>query len=232
MLARIARGQEPPRAGRGDGHGQRGGAGELQAPRRPPRRDAHGKGLPRRGGDRGEDLDRLRDVLERDLADGFEAGSDLATRLLDGAAGDVDRAALRHLLEANGDVDPLAIDIAVLDDDVAEIDADPEVEAASGRDVVCGVGKVALRLDGALDGVDDAVEGDQRSVAGGLDDAAAALRDQRLERLDQRHDAAMGARLVEIDEPAVPDDVGRDDGGQPALHPPLLGKAGPLSGKG
>ena len=121
------------------------------------------------------DLDRLGDVLERDLADRLEAGRDLAARMVDRGAGDIDRPALGDLLQSHGDVDALAVDIAVLEDDVAEIDADPQIEPALGGNIVGRVGEVALRLDGAFDSVDDAVEGDQRPVAGGLDDAAAAL---------------------------------------------------------
>ena len=179
--------------------------------------------FPRRRGDGGEHLDRLGDVLKRNLADRLEAGLELAACLVDRGAGDIDRPALGDLLDSHGDVDALAVDVAVLKDDVAESDADPQIEPALHGNIVGRVGEVALRLHGASDSVDDAVEGDKRPVAGGLDDAAAAPRDQRLQRLDQRHHPAMGAGLIEIDEPAVPDDIGRDDGGQPAFHPPLLG---------
>jgi hypothetical protein len=88
-------------------------------------------------------------------------------------------AALGHLLEPDGDVDALAVDVAAVDDDVAEIDA-MRGRAARRRHVVGIVGQDPLRLDGAFHRVDDAVEGDQRPIAGGLDDAAAVPGDERL----------------------------------------------------
>ena len=47
---------------------------------------------------------------------------------------DADRAGLGERLEPGGDVDAIAKDVVAVDDHVAEIDADPQLEPALGRD--------------------------------------------------------------------------------------------------
>ena len=81
--------------------------------------------------------------------------------------------------EPRRDIDPVAEDVAVLDDDVALVDADAELDAPLGRDVGVALGHLALHLGGAAHRVDHAGELDQQAVAGRLDDAAAVLGDLR-----------------------------------------------------
>src|SRR5262249_21702070 len=103
-------------------------------------------------------------------------------------------------------------------DDVAEIDADPQLHAA-----VLGKRGVArlhalLHLDGALHGVDDAGEFDQHAVAHQLDETAAVFCEQRLEHLPAplaKHGPRPG--LVLAHEPAVADHVGGQNGGEAAF---------------
>ena len=85
--------------------------------------------------------------------------------------------------EPRRDVDAVAEDVAVLDDDVADIDADAELDAPLRRHVGVALGHPALHLDGAAHRIDDAGELDQQAVAGGLDDAAAVLGDLRIDQL-------------------------------------------------
>jgi hypothetical protein len=59
----------------------------------------------------------------------------------------------------------------LVDDDVAEIDADAELDAALFRDAAIAQRQLALQLDRAAHRIDDARELDQEAVAGGLDDA-------------------------------------------------------------
>ena len=72
-----------------------------------------------------------------------------------------------------GDIDPVAHQVAVaLLDDVAEMDADAELDALLGRQAGVALDHAALHLDRAAHRVDDAAELDDRAVAGALDDAA------------------------------------------------------------
>ena len=70
------------------------------------------------------------------------------------------------------DVDAVAEDVAVLDDDVADVDADTELDAMVRRQRGIAFGHRRLHLGRATQRVDNAGELDQQAVAGRLDDAA------------------------------------------------------------
>jgi len=53
--------------------------------------------------------------------------------IVDGS-GDHDATGLGEFLQPRRDVDPVAKDVAILDDDVSLVDADPELDPAVGRD--------------------------------------------------------------------------------------------------
>ena len=75
-------------------------------------------------------------------------------------------------LQSRGDIDAVAHQIAVaLLDDIAQMNADAELDAALGRQAGVALGHAVLHLDGAAHGVDHAAELDENAVAGALDDA-------------------------------------------------------------
>jgi hypothetical protein len=71
----------------------------------------------------------------------------------------------------------------VLDDDVAEIDADAELDAALFRDTVIAQCHRALQRDSAAHRIDDAGELDEEPVAGRFDDPPAIFRYRRVRQL-------------------------------------------------
>ena len=158
--------------------------------------------------------DRPRDVLQRLLAHIFEGEADSCrqassctraeTQIPPGSA---------DAFQPRGDVDAVAENVAVLLDDVADIDADAEIYAAR-RSACAGValGHAGLDLDGAAHCIDDAGELGEQPVAGGLHDPAAVPRDRwdRRVRGDARR-AGERAFLVSAHQPAVAGDVGRKD---------------------
>src|SRR6266446_4510810 len=79
--------------------------------------------------------------------------------------------------EPCGDIDAVAVNVVLVNDDVAEIDADAELDAALLGDAVIAQCHFALQFDRARHRIDDAGEFDQQPVAGGLHDAAAMLGD-------------------------------------------------------
>ena len=144
----------------------------------------------RRGdGGAGAELDpvgphRPLDVLEPLLAEGREAAVELALEVVVGGARDHDPARLGELLEPGGDVDAVAVEVAVvLADHVAEVDADAEADALLLGHLRLALRHAALDRDRAGDRVDDARELAERAVAHELDDAAAVLGDERLDQL-------------------------------------------------
>ena len=95
-------------------------------------------------------------------------------------AGDADPARLGDPLQPRGDVDAVAVNVAVFDDHITRVDADAELDAR-----VLGGGIVAcchppLHCDGAGDRFDDTREFNQDSIAGGLYDASLGLISARL----------------------------------------------------
>src|SRR5271170_4303814 len=89
-----------------------------------------------------------------------------------GVLGQTDRARFGDAFQPRGDVDAVAHQIAVaLLDDVAQMNADPEDDAAILGHAGVALDHGVLNFDGAAHGVDDAAELDDRAVAGALDDA-------------------------------------------------------------
>ena len=123
------------------------------------------------------DPDRPCDVLEVLLADILEAQVEPVPHLSWTVARNANAARLRQRFEPGRDVDAVAVDVAVLDDDVAEIDADAEFDPLRARASGVALGHALLHGHGAGDRFDDARELDQHAVAGRLDDAALVLGD-------------------------------------------------------
>ena len=157
--------------------------------------------------------DRLGDVLElrrAEIGDGkIEPPLDLPVGLL----GQADRARLADALQPRGDIDPVAHQIAVaLLDHVAEMNADPEFDAALRRHAGVPLDGTALQLDGATHGVDHAAELDDVSVAGALDDPPVMRGDGGVDQIaTQPPQPRQRAILVRAREPAVADHVGGED---------------------
>jgi hypothetical protein len=130
------------------------------------------------------DPDRLGDVLELYRAEIVDGEIEPALDLPVGLLGKTDGPRFRDALEPGGDVDPVAHQIAVgLLDDVAEMNADPELDAALGRHAGVSLGHAVLNFDGAAHRVDHAAKFDERAVAGALDDAPAMHGDGGIDQI-------------------------------------------------
>jgi hypothetical protein len=141
------------------------------------------------------------DVLHRLLAQILQHDPQLVAH----CARDEDRARLGEGLQARRDVDAVTVDVLTFDDDVSEIDADPELDAAFVERGAVTVGHAGLDRDCAG-------KIHQQPVAGALDDASAVRGDTRFDELaEMRLEPAKRAFLVEAHESAVADDVSRQD---------------------
>ena len=127
---------------------------------------------------------------------------------------DADGAGLGERLEPGGDVDAIAKDVVAVDNHVAEIDADPQLQAALGRDRVVDRARGPLHLDGATQRVDDARKIRQHAVARGTDDPPAMRCDQRVDGAAQLAERSMRAGLILAHQPAETDHIGMQDGGE------------------
>jgi hypothetical protein len=103
----------------------------------------------------------------------FGLASDLAVSVI----GDANAAGVRDPFETSRDVDAVAEDVVVIDDDVADMHADAKFNSLAFRHIDVAVFHAALNLDGAAYRVDGAGKFHQHPIAGGSDDAAAMLGD-------------------------------------------------------
>jgi hypothetical protein len=132
--------------------------------------------------------------------------------------------------EARGDVDAVAENVAVLDDDVALMDADAKFDALGGRDARGPLGHVALHCGGAAQRIDDAGELNEQAVAGGLDDAALIVGDARVDQFaPQCPQLRQRPFLIETDEPRIAGDIGGEDRRQASFGPPFGHRVLPAS---
>ena len=120
--------------------------------------------------------------------------------------------------EPRRDIDPVAEDVGVVDDDVAEVDADAQHDRVAGGRSGVARGHFALDVDGAAHGVDDAGELDEQAVADGLDDPPAMPVDLGVGDLaPDRLQGKQRPLLVLAHQPGIADDIGRQDRRQPAF---------------
>ena len=159
------------------------------------------------------DPDRLGDVLELGLAEIADRKIEPRFHLAIGVLGQADRAGRGNPFQPRGDIDAVAHQVAVaLLDDIAQMDADAELDAALGRQAGVALDHAVLHFDGAAHGVDDAAELDERPVAGALDDAAIVHGDGRIDQVAaQRSQPRQDAILVRAGEAAVADHIGDQD---------------------
>ena len=92
------------------------------------------------------------------------------------------------LLKPGSYVDPVAQNVISVDDDVAQVDANAEGDAAVFVDVTVAFGHALLHDNAAFDCRHDGRKFQQQSVAHGLDDTAAVAGDGVVD-----HFVAMGA---------------------------------------
>ena len=96
------------------------------------------------------DADRLGDVLELGRAEVGDLQIKPSLDLPIGVLREADRAGLGDAFEPRGDIDAVAHQVAVaLLDDVAEMDADAELDAPVGRHARVALGHAVLHFDRA-----------------------------------------------------------------------------------
>ena len=130
-----------------------------------------------------------------------------------GVLGKTDRPGLGDPLEPRGDIDAVTHEVAVaLLDHIAEMNANPELDALLGRHTSVALDHSGLHFDRAAHRVNDAAELDDAAVAGALDHPAAIGLDRGIDQIAaQRPEPRQRAILIRPGEPAIADDIGRQD---------------------
>src|SRR6516164_1999035 len=157
------------------------------------------------------------DVLDLLRAHVLEREAEFVTDLVAHDPADADPTGLGQGFEPCRDIDPVAVDVASVPDDVAEIDSHAELDAPIGRHLGVSLGHLALNLDSATHRVDDAGELDEQAVAGGFYNAAPVLLDLRIAQLAaDRLQFGERAFLVRPHQPRIARNIGGEDRGEPA----------------
>src|ERR1700693_4390018 len=101
---------------------------------------------------------RPRDVLDLLLAQVVEPDIELVADMVVHRPRHANSARVGQDFEPRRDIDPVTINVAAVDDDVAEIDADAELNARFGRHPGITPRHLPLQFDRAAHRVDDAGE--------------------------------------------------------------------------
>src|SRR6202522_102860 len=117
------------------------------------------------------DSDRPFDVFELGRAEVGDLHIKPSAHLAISVLGQCDRAGRGDPLQARGDIDAVAHQVAVaLLDDVAQVNAHAKLDAAFGRQSRIALDQAVLHFDGATHRIDNTTKLDEASVAGALDD--------------------------------------------------------------
>ena len=160
----------------------------------------------------------LRNVFELLLAHVAYIERELALDLVVGIFGKADRAGPGERLHASGNVDAIAIDIALVDDDVTDVDADAEFDPPIFGNCSVALCHGALDFHGATNGIDRARKFDKSTVTCGLDDTAAMFRNLGIDKFAAvSFERCEGTFLIIAHQAAVAGNIGREDGSQPSF---------------
>ena len=162
--------------------------------------------------------DGPRDVLDDLLSQVLEAEAGKVADAVADTAAHADATRVGQGLEPCSHVHAVTEDVAVLDHDVADIDADAEQHPARLRQLVVGRGDLPLDLYGTADGIDDASELSEHAVACGIGNPAVEADDQLVGDRPMRRQRGESRLLVERHQAAVAFDIGCEDGDQPAIE--------------
>ena len=101
----------------------------------------------------------------------------LAANLPVSVVGDANTTRLGETFETHSNIDAVAEDIIVCNDDITDVNSDAKFDPFVLRHVNTLFGHTALNVDGAPNGVDHAGELNESAVPGILDDASAMISD-------------------------------------------------------
>ena len=162
---------------------------------------------------------RLGDVLDLLLAQVLKPEIEQAAHHLMNHIRDADAARPSQTFQPRCDIDAIAVDVVAIDDHIAEVDADPELDAVLGLEVRVVYGDALLNLDRAPHRIDHARKLDQDTITRKLDDAAAMLCDLGFDEvLVQGPKMGVRAGFVRAHQPTVADHVGGEDRGELAFE--------------
>ena len=160
----------------------------------------------------------LGEVLDLLLAQIAKAKLEFGGDMLVGSIGEADAPRLRQPFQPGREIDAVAVEIAALDDYIAQVHANAQHDLLVLREGRIGGAHGLLNIHGALHGANHALELDQHAIAHQLEDPAAVTGDLRLHHLAAAaHQCRQRPRLVLAHESAVAHHIGCQDRRQAAF---------------
>ena len=162
---------------------------------------------------------RLSDVLEGLRSHIITGNLDLAPNLPIGVVRQADASRLGNALKPRGDIDAVAEDVVIINDDVPDVNADPKFDPLVLRYRRILLGHTALDFNGTAYRIHGARKLDQHAVAGGLDDPPAIVGDGGVnEGLPDSLEPGQRAFLVYAHEAAITGDIRSQHRRQSSFH--------------
>ena len=152
----------------------------------------------------------LTDILKWNL-------DDLANLIVNGLR-DADASGLGKLLEADRDVHAGSVQVIVLADHIAQIDADAELHLLLLRNRSIALRNLVLDLDGAADRLDDAGELGDDAVPRAAEDVTVMRGDRLLHHGAVHAQSGCGGLFIKFGMAAIPLHIGSENRGKPTLH--------------
>jgi hypothetical protein len=117
------------------------------------------------------------------LAHVVEADRELVSKMIDDCLRDADSARFGQALQTRRDVDTFAVAVVLIEDDITQRDAHPDIDATIACQIFVAPRHLALKKDCAVDSIHDTAEFSHEATAHKLEDASVVLLDFRLEHL-------------------------------------------------
>src|SRR5262249_40455941 len=150
------------------------------------------------------DFDGLRDVLEVPKPQFLAGKREFFEQVIVRLARNANSARFGYSLKACSDIHAIAVNIVIVDDDVAEVYANPKFDSLLDADPSIPLGHPTLHINGASNRVNHGRKFDQHAVSGCLDDPAPMFFDTWIdERLPMRLQLSERAFLVRAHQTAI-----------------------------
>src|SRR5438552_14416989 len=107
------------------------------------------------------DADGTRDVLDALLAQVFEGKAELVANLVTNHPAHADPARFGQRFQTRRDIHAVPVDVPLIDDDVAEVNPDTELDTTLGRHARVALSHLALHVNGAAYRIDNARKFDE-----------------------------------------------------------------------
>ena len=125
------------------------------------------------------------DILDVLLTQIVERLGQLIPDLLTYCSRDADPTGLWQPFQSRRNIHAIAEDVVLLNDHIAEVDADAKLDPLGSRNGGVAPGHPPLHLNRTAHGVDDALELGKETIAGVLYDPAPVLRDLRIDQFPE-----------------------------------------------